>query len=184
MLAGLQTVFWFAQRAEQEAEVESAQRFGQQVERLGLDLRIERGLPLHDTRPAKSRVRARIEQVQQQMATAGPSAQGPGHYAIGLGYLALGDNVRARESLDAAWSAGYQTPEVSTNLGLALGRLYRDALLEIDSVGNPVQRDGRRVVVQASLRDPAVRFLRMGDADPDFAIYTASLTDFLEGDLD
>ena len=184
VLFGAQGTWWLAHRAEARAAAEAAQRFGRQVERLGLDLRIERGLPLHDTRPAKARVRQRIVDIRRQMVEVGQPATGPGHYAIGLGYLALGENESARDELTEAWNADYRLPEVSTNLGLALGRLYREALLEIGSVGNPALRDRRRTSAQASLRDPAVRFLRMGDADADYAVYAASLIDFFEGRLD
>ena len=184
VLLGLQAIYWFTSRAEQQAAVDAAQRFGRQVERVGLDLRIERGLPLHDTRPAKARVRARIAEIGQQIASARPSVKGPGDQAIGLGYLALGENAAARDALTRAWDAGYRPPEVATNLGLALGRLYREALLEISAASNPAQRASRRAAAQTALRDPAVRFLEMGAADPDFGVYAASLMAFFEDNLD
>ncbi|MGE4066365.1 MAG: protein kinase [Vicinamibacterales bacterium] len=183
-LVGAQGLYWYASRAAARAEVDAAQRFGAQVERLGLDLRIERALPLHDIRPANLRVRARIADVERRVGAADGPAYGPGYYAVGAGHLALGENARARDALARAWDVGYRPPEVARSLGLAYGRLYREALLEIDSVGNPEQRARRRADAQATLRDPAVRYLRMGQQDPDFATYTASLIDFFEGDLD
>lgn len=184
VLGALQAGYWLTSRAAQQAALDAAQRFGRDVERVGLELRIERGLPLHDTRPAKARVRARLAEIGQQIASARPSIKGPGYHAIGLGHLALGENTAARDSLNRAWDAGYRPTEVATNLGLALGRLYREALLEISAGSNPAQRESRRAAARLSFRDPAVRFLRMGAADPDFGVYAASLTAFFEDDFD
>lgn len=180
----LQTTYWWVRQTQQRTELESAVRLGRLVERVGLDLRVERGLPLHDTRPAKARVLTRVAEIEQQMASMSPSTQGPSLYAVGLGYLALGDNEAARSALHRAWEIGYQAPEVATSLGLVLGHLYGEAVREINAVANPSLREQRRTVVQASLRDPAVTFLKMGEADRDFAEYRASLIAFLEGDLD
>lgn len=179
-----QGTYWFVQRDVQRTQVESAVRLGQQVERVGLDLRVEQGLPLHDTRPARARVLSRIADIEQQLPALGPAARATAQYAIGRGHLALGDNAAARDALTQAWEAGYRTAEVSSNLGLALSRLYGDAVREINAVGTPDLRAARRAVVDRSLRDPAVQYLRLGGSDQDVAIHTAGLVSFLEGDLD
>jgi hypothetical protein len=41
--------------------------------------------------------------LEAELRDAGEQAVGPGHYALGRGYLALGDEARARESLESAW---------------------------------------------------------------------------------
>jgi serine/threonine-protein kinase len=179
-----QSTYWFVQQGEQRRQVESAVQLGQQVERVGLDLRVEQGLPLHDTRPARARVLARIAEIEQQMPSLQPAAQATAQYAIGRGYLALGANADARDALAQAWESGYRTADVSSNLGLALSRLYGEAVREINSGGTPDLRAARRAVVDRSLRDPAVQYLRLGGSDPDVAMHTAGLVSFLEGDLD
>lgn len=178
-----QVGYWVSSRAAQQDAVDAAQRFGSRIERVVLELRIERGLPLHDTRQAKARVRAGIAEVEAQIAEARPLVQRVGYYAIGRGYLALDENTAAREWLTRAWEAGYQQPEVAMHLGLALGRLYQAQLLEISAASNPTQRKSRRAVAQAALRDPAVRFLRAGATDPDFGLYASSVAAFLEDDI-
>ncbi len=45
----------------------------------------------------------RMAALEAELRDAGEQAVGPGHYALGRGYLALGDEARARESLESAW---------------------------------------------------------------------------------
>ena len=54
--------------------------------------------------------------------------QGPGYYAIGRGYLLLGELETARRHLERAVELEYEEPEVSYALGLTYGELYKSAL--------------------------------------------------------
>jgi len=98
-------------RAQRQAAL--AQRFALDTRDLESRLRIERLIPVHDLRPVRARMFARLERVRRDMAALGPVAQGPGNLALGRGYMALGELDRARTALEMAWRGGYATPEVA-----------------------------------------------------------------------
>jgi serine/threonine-protein kinase len=101
-----------------------AQRFGMEIRDAEHLLRIERMMPIHDIRPAEARLRARMEEIRREMERFGSVAKGPGLYAIGRGHLALRDYEKARETLESAWEAGFQAPEVAYAIGIATLKLH------------------------------------------------------------
>ena len=136
-------------------------------------LRIERMLPIHDIRPAEARLRARMEAIQQDMTRLGQPAQGPGHYALGRGHLALKEYAKALEDLDAAWNAGFQSPEVAYGIGLARLKEYqrRKALWHERHLSAPeLAADAKDLV------EPALRWMdHAKDARVDHPDYGAAL---------
>lgn len=121
LLVTASLVAWnFAAGQRARLQVQLAQTFALQVREVEQLLRIERMLPPHDIRPAEAKVRSRMAEIRQSMARLGTVAAGPGHYALGRGYLALRDHETAAQELEAAWAAGFRTPEVAYARGAAL----------------------------------------------------------------
>ena len=148
---------WTASR---QAEV--AQRFGSEVERISSTMRIAHLAPLHDLSPEKAFVEGRLEWIQTEMARLGGGAEGPGHFAIGRGHLALGRPDEAREHLEAARTAGFQTPDVFHALGEAYGALYLGELEIAQRTRNADARRERVEQIQTEFREPALEFLAAG----------------------
>src|SRR5690242_19660367 len=73
-----------------------------------------------------------MRELEDWMREAGELGQGPGQYALGQGYLALGDKAQAREHLETAWALDYQESHVAYALVLVLGQLYQEQLLEVE----------------------------------------------------
>jgi serine/threonine-protein kinase len=119
-------------------------------------------MPTHDVRSEKERVRQHMAAIRAVIATGGAAAQGPAHYALGRGHLALGEVERARVELDAAWAAGYRTPEVSLALGEVLGALYQRALDEAETLPDDEARRATRQGLETAYREPALAALRAG----------------------
>ncbi|OJT25148.1 hypothetical protein BO221_12300 [Archangium sp. Cb G35] len=88
--------------------------------------------PPRDTLRDRKRLREKMSQLESWMREAGEPGQGPGHYALGRGHLALGDKAKAREHLEAAWNLGYRGPEVDYALALVLGQLHQERSLELE----------------------------------------------------
>jgi len=130
------------------------------VEDVGWRLRVAHMAPLHDLEPEQARVRARLDEVRARMRELGELARGPGEYALGRGRLELGETRAAAEHLEAAWQAGFRTPETAYALGLALGRVYHEELQLADAVGDARLREARRGEIRARYRDRALDFLR------------------------
>ncbi len=137
-----------------------AQQFGQEVERIAAMSRYAESLPLHDTRREFDSVRARMELLKKRMAALGPIAAGPGHEALGRGYLALERYDDARAELESTWATGYRSPDLAFALGLVHGKLYQRALADLHSTGDEKEDTARRAEVARAHRDPALRYLR------------------------
>ena len=147
-----------ARRAQRQVGL--AQQFALQVREVEQLLRIERMLPAHDIRPAEGRVRQRMEEIRAAMGNLGPVADGPGHYALGRGYLALRDYPAARTELDRAWASGFQSPEVAYSLGTALLNLY---LIEEGRIRrmDPSKIQAALEPLQTRFADPALSYFHL-----------------------
>lgn len=152
---------WNAMAARRsQRQVGLAQQFALQVREVEQLLRIERMLPAHDIRPAEGRVRQRMEEIRASMGNLGPVADGPGHYALGRGYLALRDYPAARTELEKAWGLGFRPPEVAYSLGTVLLNLY---LIEERSIRAmaPSKAQAELEPLRARLADPALAYFRL-----------------------
>jgi len=162
-------------RALRQAEL--SRRFGDQVKDLEWSLRIAHLLPCHDLGRDLGRVRGVMEAIGRQMEAQPGVADAPGAYALGRGYLVLGQYAQAREHLLRAWALGARGPQVAEALGSALGELYRRGLE--GSVREP--RADARAALQAELvrrfRDPALEYIRLAGDQP----YLKGLVAYYEG---
>ena len=161
-----------------------AQRFTESMARIEAVTRYSALAPLHDIRPDLVSVRTQMAQLQADMAQAGSLANGPGHYALGRGYATLDDEEKAREHLQMAWDAGYREPRVAYALAVALGREYREKLLEAGRIPGADQRQARLKTLDATLRMPALDYLRQAKGTDLPAGYLEALMAFYEGGLD
>lgn len=139
-----------------------AQHYGQEAERIEALLRYVRLQPPHDVRPELMRVHGRIQAMETELAKARRRAQGPGRYALGRAYLALGEADRALEHLDWAWRSGFQTPDVAYSRGRAMGQVYARALEDARALQDERLRQARIQELEERLRAPAVALLRQG----------------------
>ena len=162
-----------------------ARQFTEAMGRIESATRYSALSPPHDVRRDLAAVRDQMKQLQREMAEAGSIANGPGHYALGLGYWTLDDTEQAREHLQMAWDAGYREPRVAYAMSLALGQQYRDQLLEAERIPSADQREVRLREVERTFRDPALAFLRrVKGTDVPSPAYLEALLAFYEGHLD
>ncbi|TSC25243.1 serine/threonine-protein kinase [Corallococcus sp. Z5C101001] len=158
-----------------------SRRFTEAVERVEAQVRYTSMARLHDVRAERAELRHRLEALAGDVALGGEEARGPGLYALGRGTLALGDPAKAREQLEAAWEAGFHEPRLAWSLALALGQLYRDALLDVENVQDPERRKSRLAATQREYRDPALLWLRRSEgAEVPSPDYVAALLAFHE----
>ena len=125
-----------------------------------LFLRTAYGLPLHDVEREKDVVRERLRGVEARMVAAGPAGVGPGHYAMGRGYLALQEPDLALAHLKQAIAAGYASPELDYAMGLALGERYDRAVVEAKRIDDAERQKARLAELSAEYAAPAARHLR------------------------
>jgi serine/threonine-protein kinase len=159
-----------------------AQRFTELVERIESQARYSALSPLHDIRGDQAAIRARMAELSAEIDRGGPLAVGPGHYALGRGYLALGDEARARELLESAWAHGYREPRAAYALALVTGQLYAEQLREVERIEQKERREEMRRAIELRYRDPALAYLKQSEgAEVASADYVAALVAFYEG---
>ncbi|HZN94224.1 MAG TPA: serine/threonine-protein kinase, partial [Myxococcales bacterium] len=142
---GLAVAVWLDSLVREEL----ARRFTERVERIESQARDSGLAPLHDLRQDREALRERMDELAAEIRKGGSRAVGPGHYAVGRGYLALGDHVKARGALEAAWTVGFQEPRVAYAMVLALGREYQERLTEAQRI----QEEGKRRAKVAQVRE-------------------------------
>ncbi len=162
LLALVGTLVWT--RLQRGSQMLWAQRYGQEIVEMEGILRAGHMLPLHDTAAERRVVRRRMDAIRRQMAPQGSALRGPGHLALGRGHLLLGEPALAQKELEAAWSLGYQGPEVRLALGRALAELFLEARQEAESLPSPLARSQRLQELERSLRQPAAAHIRSARA--------------------
>lgn len=143
--------------ASQRAEI--ARQLGQEVERIESTIRYAHLLPLHNISREKKIIRERIKEIEKKIIKVGNVGIGPGHYAMGRGFMALQEYSHAKDHLEKAWDSGYQTPEVAYELGLALGELYLKENEILNRIENKELREARKKEIEKTFREPAVELL-------------------------
>ena len=151
---------WAGAQRHAAEQARLARELGESVKETELFLRAAYGLPLHDVERERAVVRARLKEIQQRMSAAGAAGEGPGHYALGVGQLALGDPELAREHLEKALAAGYSPPDLEYALGRALGELLRRALEDTRRITPEDERKKRLAQLDKEIREPALMRLR------------------------
>jgi tetratricopeptide (TPR) repeat protein/predicted Ser/Thr protein kinase len=136
-----------------------AQQLGQEVEKIESTSHYAHLLPLHNISREKKIIKERIKGIEETMNKVGDMGLGPGHYAMGRGFMALQQYEKARNHLQKAWEADYQTTEVAYELGRALGELYFNESEKANRIENKDLREARKKEIEKNFREPAVRFL-------------------------
>jgi len=162
-----------------------AQRLTEQAKEIEGLARVSAMMPLHDRSPERAAIHERMARIEEEMARVGAIGAGPGHYALGRGFLTLQEDENARRHLQRAVNEGYSSPGVSYALGLVLGRLYQRELRLARRIENEDLRGLRIQEIERELRAPALAHLRSGSGTPtDAPAYAEALIAFYEGHLD
>ena len=123
--------------------------------------------------------------IEDEMQRLGDISSGPGHYALGRGWLTLHDDAAARRHLELAMKMDYRRPGVSYALGMALGRLYQRELTIARRIENDALRNSRVAEIERDLRDPALELLRTGENSVvEAPQYAEALISFYGGHLE
>ncbi|UCH95099.1 MAG: protein kinase [Candidatus Aminicenantes bacterium] len=158
-----------------------AQQLGQEVEKIESTIRRAHLLPLHNISREKNMTWERMKVIEEKMKKVGKMGLGPGYYAMGRGFMALQQYDKAKDHLEKAWEANYQTPEVAYELGRALGELYLKESEKVNRIDNKELREARKKEIEKTFREPAVRFLlQAGQIQNESQEYIEALISFYE----
>jgi len=140
-----------------------ANQFGQEVKELEIFVQRAYLLPLHNVSYVRKTVDAKMNWIRTNMKKLGSLTEGPGHYALGRGYLAIHEYKPALQELDLAWNhSGYKEPEVADAFGLTLAELYREKMEEAERIQNKEMREGKKKELDKQFRLPAMKYIEQG----------------------
>ncbi|HQF88365.1 MAG TPA: protein kinase [Acidobacteriota bacterium] len=142
-----------------QAQARRAAEFGQEVSAIEQTLRVAYFAPAHDVTAEEREARAALVRLERQADAMADAAAGPGHYALGRGFLALRDWAAARRHLERAWTAGYRGGEVAGALGQALGALYLEEMDRVRRIRGKELREAQEAAIGRALREPALGYL-------------------------
>lgn len=157
-----------------------AKEFGQEVRYIESMMRSVYMAPIHDIRPELATAKNRLAQLEHRMNQAGKYASGPGHNALGQGFLVLKEYEKARVHLRQAWQSGYREPSTAYALGELMTVLYQRALVEVERTKNPELRKAKMHEIEELYKIPAVRFLKMAQQHVQSPAYVEGLVAFHE----
>jgi serine/threonine-protein kinase len=110
--------------------VELARRsaeYARDIERFESTMHQAALLPLHDTRPERTKVETRLHAIEAELPRLRPEIAALAQHALGRAELALGQSEAAIGHLEPAYATA-QTPEVGLALGRALAARYAEDL--------------------------------------------------------
>jgi len=173
-------VYGRRQTAAQKALIAS---FTAKVENMRALARLMYMSPLHNLTENRKLIREHMAIIQAEMDQLGPTSFGPGHFALGCGYMELKDSEKALFHLQKAWDMGFQEPRVAYVLSRALGDQYRRGLMRTSLIRSASQRALRKEDVSARFREPALKYAQLASrVKTQFPAYPEALIAYFEGD--
>lgn len=121
----------------------------EQVEQIEALARESALAPPHPLQKDREELQGRMAELDKLIRANAGRAEGQGQYALGKGFLALGDYPQARQALESAWGHGFREPRAAYALVIALGHEYLEKLTEAQRQRDP---DLRRLAVDAVQR--------------------------------
>ena len=179
VVASLGVRAWLIARGERARTAERtrlAEQLGRDATEMELSLRSAYQLPLHDTRPERDAVRARLRTIAATHHDLGALGDAAIHHALGRGHLALDEWREAADELARAADAGLHAPGLHLARGRALGELYQHELDE-------ARRSGDRAGLARRRRELEQQYLVPARAELDRARAFGDSGDLLEAQL-
>ncbi len=159
-----------------------AQRFGQEIERLGMEIRMHHLAPGADPQGILDRTDTQIRAIQAALPGMEAQGQAAAEFALGKAYQLEGDDGAALRYLESAWNKGYQTPDCALALGLLRCGTYLD---QIRKIGISLREDPNAPEVQELRKRyalPAAEILSKGAPEgTETYVVLAALRSELEG---
>lgn len=156
---------WIRDRVAARDRAAAVRRFTEEADAIEAAVRLSHLAPLHDTRPERLAIGARLAGIERELAEQ-PDFPGLSHEALGRGYLALYELDAARAHLDQAWQLGERRAALAFALARTYGALYARALTAARRVADPALRAEAVRAAEQELRAPALDFLRASHDPP------------------
>jgi eukaryotic-like serine/threonine-protein kinase len=158
-VAALGVRAWLGARAERALTAERtalAERLGREAAEIELSLRSAYQLPLHDTRPDRAAIRARMRAIAATRHELGALGDAVIHNALGRGHLALYEWQDAVGELGGGKPCDGRASVLHAPLARAHGELYHQAMETARRSGGPAWLARRQAELERQYLDPAL----------------------------
>jgi len=175
---------WIQARRTAALQVRVAREFSQEAEHIESIMAQAQLLPLHDTAQERRVVERMMGSIEDRMGEAGRNGFGPGHHAIGRGYMALGDYRAAERHLEKAWNEGrYHEPVLAQAMGVTYAMRYQEEMADAGRIANREMRLSRMAAIEKEYREAAIEFVNRGrEAAGETHGYVEALLAYLKKD--
>ncbi|MFT5163098.1 MAG: serine/threonine protein kinase [Alteromonadaceae bacterium] len=159
-LATIGQLSWLQQQKSQhQAREQLVQQFHQTVQQAQYQSNLAYMAPPHDIRYLQNQHQHNLEQITRQAQQLGATALPFALYAQGKIAQQQGDNLKAKQQLEAAWQQGFQTIESAYALVQVLNTLYQQALTRVFIMPHGALRQARQSQLQQSFVQPIISYL-------------------------
>jgi serine/threonine protein kinase len=148
------------QKSQNRAREQLVQQFHQTVQQAQYQSNLAYMAPPHDIRYLQNQHQHNLEQIIRQAQTLGATALPFALYAQGRIAQQQGDNLKAKQQLEAAWQQGFQTTESAYALVQALNTLYQQALTRVFVMPHGALRQAQQSQLQQSFVQPIINYLQ------------------------
>ena len=185
LLALLGSGGWFlASLARSQRQANLAAAFGQRAQKVENQLRLSYMSPEHSVRTQIEAMILEMDRLRTEVRQGGAAARGPGNWALGEGYLALGNVDEALKVLNEAWAQGFRTPESALARGRALLGKYLAGRNILNGIEDPKAKGEESARLEAQFKRPALEMLTQAQALPGGGPMLAAQLALLEGHED
>ena len=159
-VAAIGQITWLQQQKSQhQAREQLVQQFHQTVQQAQYQSNLAYMAPPHDIRYLQNQHQQNLEQIIRQAQQLGDTALPFAFYAQGRIAQQQGDNLKAKQQLEAAWQQGFQTIESAYALVQVLNTLYQQALTRLFIMPHGTLRQARQSQLQQSFVQPIISYL-------------------------
>ncbi|MDJ0837260.1 MAG: protein kinase [Acidobacteriota bacterium] len=182
LIALMITLGWVWQERARNAErIRLAALFGRRAESIEATTRFIKMLPRHDVREEMQLQLQKVNELKKQVDEMGPRGMVSGYFALGRGYLAMGDYQAAREALSKAYKGAPDDPEIALALGRTLSRLYQEKAQEAEMLDAEEKKQALDRA-RREYREPALTLLTFAEqaGTGEMSVFTRALMAFHE----
>lgn len=182
----ISTACWtlYIQSAAKERE-RLAREFTEQVEHIESSARYSALSPLHKLDSDRASLQRQMTELSHRIQLYGNRAAAPGQYALGRGYMALGEPQRARVHLELAWQNGFQEPRAAYALALVMAQEYQTKLQAAERLELRRLIQARKEALAKQYRAPLLEYLERSRGAPvPSKAYVEALVAFAEERFD
>ena len=147
------------QDSRSQARERLVNQFHQTVQQAQYQSNLAYMAPPHDIRSLQQLHQRNLEQIIRQAEQLGETAQPFALYAKGRIAQQLGDQITAKQQLEAAWQQGFRTPGSAYALVEVLNALYQQALTDLYVMPHGQLRQARQTQLEQRFVQPIIGYL-------------------------